>query len=276
MECLFTDSGPDPSNFYDVNATFVDPLSSHSSLSSFLSALKLLRAAFGPELVIHELRRTNNCTMMCRWTMRMTLQFLKRMGALRQFWDPEMIFTGVSVMKINPRTGRCCSCIDHWDAVDDRSYPSFAAMKNVHVQMWTLSQASRGLEVPQHTVMRRYADCDVRRYAQFEVVIDEAGGPARAVVGTSSQAALTGGYASGLDSRRLQQRRGHFAAVSFPGVADEQQVEKQVQRLRCAMAAHRLRPKSEEYLVAELNVAGTLPYFRKNEVLIELASFELW
>ena len=42
------------------------------------------------------------------------------------------------------------------------------------------------------------------------------------------------------------------------------------------MAAHQLHPKSEEYLVAELNVAGTLPYFRKNEVLMELASFEPW
>lgn len=53
-------------------------------------------------------------------------------------------------------------------------------------------------------------------------------------------------------------------------------VEKQVQRLRRAMAAHQLHPKSEEYLVAELNVAGTLPYFRKNDVLVELTSFELW
>lgn len=48
MECLFTDSGPDPSEYYDNNATFVDPLSSHSSLSStreFAASVSTLRHA---------------------------------------------------------------------------------------------------------------------------------------------------------------------------------------------------------------------------------------
>lgn len=38
------------------------------------------------------------------------------------------------------------------------------------------------------------------------------------------QGAADGDEALGLKSQRLQQRSGHFAVVSFPGVADEQQV----------------------------------------------------
>ena len=36
--------------------------------------LRFLRAVFGPELVLHGVRRTGGSELTCRWTMRMTLQ----------------------------------------------------------------------------------------------------------------------------------------------------------------------------------------------------------
>lgn len=57
--------------------------------------------------------------------------------------------------------------MDHWDAVEDRSYPSFEAVQHVASQMFSVSHASEGLQVPQYLVLRRFGDCEVRRYAHF-------------------------------------------------------------------------------------------------------------
>ena len=53
-------------------------------------------------------------------------------------------------------------------------------------------------------------------------------------------------------------------------------MQEQLQRLRGAMAAHGLRPKADDYLVARYNDPGTKAIFRRNDVLIELAEFQLW
>jgi hypothetical protein len=60
--------------------------------------------------------------------------------------------------------GRFCSSIDHWDAIEDRSYPSFAAVRHVAAQMFGASHTSDGCAPPQYSVLRRFADCEVRRY----------------------------------------------------------------------------------------------------------------
>ena len=54
-------------------------------------------------------------------------------------------------------------------------------------------------------------------------------------------------------------------------------MQSELRRLREAVAAHGLQPKSEgDYLVARYNDPGTKPFFRRNDVLIELDGFELW
>lgn len=58
--------------------------------------------------------------------------------------------------------------MDHWDAVDDRTYPSFAAVKHVFAQMLSVSHPSEGLRLPQCLVLRRFADCEVRRCVIFD------------------------------------------------------------------------------------------------------------
>jgi hypothetical protein len=42
--------------------------------TGFLLNLRFLRAVFGPELVLHGVRRTGSNELTCRWTMRMTVQ----------------------------------------------------------------------------------------------------------------------------------------------------------------------------------------------------------
>jgi len=55
------------------------------------------------------------------------------------------------------------------------------------------------------------------------------------------------------------------------------QVQSELRQLRQAVSAHGLKPKTDsDYIVARYNDPGTKPIFRRNDVLIELESFELW
>lgn len=45
-------------------------------------------------------------TIMSTFCVQTFVQFLKHASALRRWWNPELLFTGVSVMQINPKTGK--------------------------------------------------------------------------------------------------------------------------------------------------------------------------
>lgn len=49
-----------------------------------------------------------------RWTMKMYFKLLP--------WQPELVFTGLSIYGINPATGRFKSHKDVWDSIQDNAY----------------------------------------------------------------------------------------------------------------------------------------------------------
>lgn len=63
------------------------------------------------------------------------------------------------------RAGKFRYHIDYWDAIENQDFLSFEAVQHVIGQLTTLGQAPRGLEQPDFTVMRKFADCEVRRCA---------------------------------------------------------------------------------------------------------------
>lgn len=156
---------------------------------------------------------------------------------LRQWWDPELVFTGVSIMSLSPESGwcssvcvtpgicdfanaplqlkvvtrvlvivhvslqanssvtsttgtrcavsrpcsslllflvRCCCLLFHLHVqiilfhlplsqLENQQFLSFEAVRHLVGQLTTLAQAPRGLDTPDFLVLRRFADCDVRR-----------------------------------------------------------------------------------------------------------------
>jgi hypothetical protein len=62
-----------------------------------------------------------------------------------------------------------------------------------------------------------------------------------------------------------------FVAITFSGVATNEAIEKHTEELRRYASAHKLATTGEP-LLAFYNPPWTLPFFRRNEVMLELAS----
>ena len=64
---------------------------------------------------------------------------VNRISPLRNFWDPTLIFTGTSIMTLNPETGEATVFARHYPWVTSLwlSYLCHAAGKfNSHVDTW--------------------------------------------------------------------------------------------------------------------------------------------
>jgi len=85
-------------------------------------------------------------------------------------WEPQLCFTGVSVLRVNPGTRKFCSHVDYWDSLpgDKQGYLSLDAVKDLFAQVASL-QRTPELESPQYAVLQRRADYEVRRYDDFLV-----------------------------------------------------------------------------------------------------------
>jgi uncharacterized protein YndB with AHSA1/START domain len=73
-----------------------------------------LRRIFDPEFILHDLRPSGANEITTRWTMRMTLTLAR---PLRRWWAPQLVFTGESVMSLNPETGEIADNGKHMFAV---------------------------------------------------------------------------------------------------------------------------------------------------------------
>ena len=66
--------------------------------------ISLLRKIFAPQFIMHDMKRTGDYEITSRWTM--IMQFtLNRYSPLQRWWDPQLIFTGVSIMGVNRENG---------------------------------------------------------------------------------------------------------------------------------------------------------------------------
>lgn len=172
LEHLFDERGIDKSA-YEEKVKFRDPLTRYNSVSGYLLNIQFLRFVFGPKFTLHDLRLSGEREITSRWTMRMKLQ-LNQISPFKKWWDPELLFTGVSIMAINPETGKFMSHIDYWDAIENQQFPSFEAVKHLISQLTTFSKPPAGLDTPDFIVLRKFSDCEVRRYDPFVVAETDA------------------------------------------------------------------------------------------------------
>lgn len=83
-------------------------------------------------------------------------------------WKPELVFTGTSVMGINPENGKFCSHVDFWDSIEKNDYFSVEGLLDVFKQLRIYKTPE--LESPKYQVLKRTANYEVRQYDPFIVV----------------------------------------------------------------------------------------------------------
>jgi hypothetical protein len=66
--------------------------------------ISMLKRVFSPNFELHDIKQTGEYELTTRWTM--TMQFNPTKGTpLTNVWDPKLVFTGISIMGVNPETG---------------------------------------------------------------------------------------------------------------------------------------------------------------------------
>ncbi|KAL5771327.1 hypothetical protein ACOSP7_015481 [Xanthoceras sorbifolium] len=156
---LFDDQGIDRTA-YDERVKFRDPITKYDTISGYLFNISLLKILFRPDFQLHWVKQTGPYEITTRWTMVMKFMLLP--------WKPELIFTGTSVMGINPETGKFCSHVDFWDSIESNDYFSLEGLWDVFKQLWIYKTPD--LETPKYQILKRTANYEVRKYTPFVVV----------------------------------------------------------------------------------------------------------
>lgn len=84
-------------------------------------------------------------------------------------YEPQLTFTGTSIMGVNPETGKFNSHADTWDAIENQRYLSLEAVGHLVNQLGDLKKGPKGLASPPYSVLKKRAMYEIRRYAPFAV-----------------------------------------------------------------------------------------------------------
>ena len=57
--------------------------------------------------------------------------------------------------------------LDYWDAIDNQQYFSWEAFGHVLQQMTDISRIPKDLPTPSYTILKKFKDFEVRRWAAF-------------------------------------------------------------------------------------------------------------
>lgn len=303
---LFDEQGIDKS-MYDEKVEFRDPITNYDSLTGYLFNIGMLRALFHPIFELHSVKQTAPYEITTRWTMTMNFWIV--------LWKPQLNFTGVSIMRVNPATGKFCAHIDRWDSIQNNEYFSIEGAKDVIRQMQYFKQPD--LETPKYKVLKRTAVYQVREYEPFIVVetdCDSMAGSkgfntvagyifgknekgekmkmttpvytemnsepsasgAKIQIVLPSSCKLSELPAPEVEDVKIQQVEKRFAAaLRFNGKPTLEVVEEKKKILEQALRKDGLKLKGTFGLARYNDPGRTWPIFMKNEVLAWLEDFQL-
>ncbi|KAH9604731.1 hypothetical protein KSS87_013689 [Heliosperma pusillum] len=157
---LFDDQGID-ATAYDERVMFRDPITKHDTISGYLFNISFLKLVFQPNFELHWAKQTGPYEITTRWTMVMKFMPLP--------WKPELVFTGTSVMGINPETGKFCSHVDYWDSIKANDYFSLEGLWEVFKQLRMYKTPD--LETPKYQILKRAADYEVSLYGRVRFML---------------------------------------------------------------------------------------------------------
>ncbi|KAK9843907.1 hypothetical protein WJX84_004693, partial [Apatococcus fuscideae] len=159
MKHLFDEQGVDKSQ-YDDKVDFRDPITKYGSIGGYLFNITMLKLVFAPIFELHDLRQTAEYEVTTRWTM--TMKFtLNKYSPLKRWWSPVLVFTGVSIMGVNPDNGKFNKHIDYWDAIKNQEFFSLEAFRHVLSQMLSMSKTP-DLDGPKFQIMKKMAAYEIR------------------------------------------------------------------------------------------------------------------
>ncbi|KDP32346.1 hypothetical protein JCGZ_13271 [Jatropha curcas] len=302
---LFDDQGIDQTA-YDDHVKFRDPITKHDSISGYLFNISLLKVIFRPQFFLHWVKQTGPFEITTRWTMVMKFMLLP--------WKPELVFTGTSVMGINPENGKFCSHLDFWDSIKNNEYFSLEGLWDVFKQLKIYKTPD--LETPKYQILKRTSSYEVREYAPF-IVVETRGDKLSGSSGFNDVAGYIFGKNSTMEKipmttpvftqandselskvsiqivlpfekelnslpdpnqEKLSLRKvegGTAAVLKFSGKPTEDIVREKEKELRSSLVKDGLKPKIG-CLLARYNDPGrTWSFTMRNEVLIWLEEFSL-
>ncbi|XP_010254287.1 PREDICTED: uncharacterized protein LOC104595304 [Nelumbo nucifera] len=302
---LFDDQGIDRT-MYDERVRFRDPITKHDTIGGYLFNIALLKKLFRPEFQLHYVKQTGPYEITTRWTMVMRFVLLP--------WKPELIFTGISIMGINPQTQKFCSHVDLWDSIQKNDYFSLEGLLDVMKQLRIYKTPD--LETPKYQILKRTANYEVRKYSPF-IVVEAKGDKLSGSSGFNDVAGYIFGKNSSMEkipmttpvftqafdadlskvsiqivlplekdlsslpdpnkeALSLRKVEGSIVAVlKFSGKPTEDIVRRKEEALRSALLSDGFRPK-EGCLLARYNDPGrTWSFIMRNEVLIWLEDFTM-
>ncbi|XP_020249279.1 uncharacterized protein LOC109826660 isoform X2 [Asparagus officinalis] len=302
---LFDDQGIDPS-MYDDRVNFRDPITKHDTIGGYLFNIRLLKGLFDPKFELHSVRQTGPYEITTRWTMVMTFVLLP--------WKPQLVFTGVSIMGVNPKTQKFCSHMDRWDSIQNNDYFSLEGFIDVFKQLRFYKTPD--LESPKYQILKRTANYEVRKYEPFlvaETKADKLSGSSgfNDVTGyifgknsaTEKIPMTTPVFTQALDNElsevsiqivlplskeldnlpapnteavKLRKVEGCIvAAMKFSGTTNEELVCNKEKELRSALLNDGLKPQNGCMLARYNDPGRTWSFIMRNEVLIWLDDFTL-
>ncbi|KAL6839434.1 hypothetical protein ACP4OV_030704 [Aristida adscensionis] len=156
---LFDDVGIDRAA-YDDRVRFRDPITRHDAIDGYLLNIRLLKLLFRPDFYLHAVKQTGPYEITTRWTMVMKFMLLP--------WKPELVFTGLSIMGVNPQNLKFNSHVDLWDSIKNNEYFSFEGLWDVFKQLRIYKTPD--IETPKYLILKRTANYEVRSYAPFLIV----------------------------------------------------------------------------------------------------------
>ncbi|KAG6501219.1 uncharacterized protein LOC121997758 [Zingiber officinale] len=156
---IFDEQGIDRT-MYDDRVVFRDPITKHDTIDGYLFNIRLLKLLYRPNLYLHFVRQTGPYEITTRWTVAMKFILLP--------WKPELVFTGISIMGVNPLTQKFRSHVDLWDSIENNDYFSFEGLVDFLKQLRIYKTPD--LDTPEYLVLKRTANYEIRKYEPFVVV----------------------------------------------------------------------------------------------------------
>ncbi|CAI5491530.1 unnamed protein product [Closterium sp. Naga37s-1] len=158
---LFVEGGMSSARFAD-KVEFEDPITRYDTLAGYLFNIQMLRYLFHPVFILQDTYQSGPAEITTRWTMKMYFWLLP--------WRPEVVFTGLSIYGIDPRSQQFISHRDVWDSIRDNGYFSQEGLRDLVKQMMTLYSPPAQLNSPKFGVLLRRASYEVRDYPAYQVV----------------------------------------------------------------------------------------------------------
>lgn len=287
MSRVFDEQGIDQTA-YDEDMKYRDPITKLHGFRWYLLNMAMLRTLFRGHCHLHWAKQTGEYEITTRWSAVMECNFVQ--------WRPRLVYTGNSIIRVNPQTNKICSQEDYWDSIKNNSHFSFEALLDIINQF----QIDETPQILDYQVLKRTAAYEVRKYHPFvvsethdhmlsssifrpnssmkkiplldicnqELDAQECRVPVRTVI--PLQKDLTSLL------RNVRKVEGGFAAVvKLSGKPSEDVVRLKERLLRSNLAKDGLKPRLGYFLSRCNDHGGTWSFIVSNEVLIWLEDFTL-